>query len=192
MLLIAQYNWKGEKKKGRKYSLPRPDDNLLIMSRSIRENEAYMKEANGMIGNINIVNNNWKKIIVQIKIHGSQNKSVNKNSCENILHQVSHNSLYQVRKLGNSNVIYLSKVYTTKKKLGLYLLKLFYWKFTSKFGTLPSVHPRTISKSMDVFPDNMFNISKEQQNWVHQSVFLFWTFFFYYKKHLQVHSHTFN
>lgn len=49
------------KKKGRKYSLPRPDDNLLIMSRFIRENEAYMKEANGMIGNINIVNNNWKK-----------------------------------------------------------------------------------------------------------------------------------
>lgn len=26
--------------------------------------------------------------MVQIKIHGSQNKSVNKNSCENILHQV--------------------------------------------------------------------------------------------------------
>lgn len=58
MLPISQYNWKGEKKKGRKYSLPRPDYNLLIMSRFIRENEAYMKEANWMTGNINIVNNN--------------------------------------------------------------------------------------------------------------------------------------
>ena len=89
----------------------------------------------------------------------------------------SHNSLYQVRNLGISNVIYLSKVYTAKTKLGLYLLKLFYWKFTSKFETLPPVHPRTISKSTDACPDKMFNRTKELQNWVHQSLFLFQTFF---------------
>ena len=63
-------------------------NNLLTMNGFITENEAYMKEANLMTGNISIVNNNWKTIIIQNKIHGSQNKWVNKNSCENILHQV--------------------------------------------------------------------------------------------------------
>lgn len=127
-----------------------------------------------MTGNINIVNNNWKtKYWSRSKYMASKINQLTK-----ILYiKYSHNSLYQVRKLGNSNVIYLSKVYTTKKKLGLYLLKLFYWKFTNKFGTLPPFHPRTISKSMDACPEKMFNRTKELQNWVHQSVFLSWAIF---------------
>ena len=41
-----------------------------------------------------------------------------------------------MRKLRINYVTYLSKLYTAKQKLGLYLIKLFHSKFIGKFGTL--------------------------------------------------------